>query len=301
MPLPDDGIDVFQAHRPRLVRLAYRMLGSRAEAEDVVQNAWMRWQGSDRSRVTTPEAFLSRIVTRLCLDEMKSARARRETYVGSWLPEPIVESEQDEIDEDDLTLTLMMALERLSPLERAAFLLHDVFGMPLDDVATTLDRESASVRQLAVRARRHIQTARPRYPVEREEGNRIARAFFEASTSGDVAALQAMLAETVVLRADGGGKVPAFLNPIVGLEKILRLYGGLRRKFGVDWAALVEPIWIDGLPGYVSRERGRVLQTTALAIENGKITGIYITRNPDKLRHIAQGLAAVPDEQGRTQ
>jgi RNA polymerase sigma factor (sigma-70 family) len=301
VPLPDDGIDVFQAHRPRLVRLAYRMLGSRAEAEDVVQNAWMRWQGSDRSRVTTPEAFLSRIVTRLCLDEMKSARARRETYVGSWLPEPIVESEQDEIDEDDLTLTLMMALERLSPLERAAFLLHDVFGMPLDDVATTLDRESASVRQLAVRARRHIQTARPRYPVEREEGDRIARAFFEASTSGDVAALQAMLAETVVLRADGGGKVSAFLNPIIGLEKILRLYGGLRRKFGADWAAMVEPIWIDGLPGYVSRERGKVLQTTALAIENGKITGIYITRNPDKLRHIAQGLAAVPDDQGRAQ
>jgi RNA polymerase sigma-70 factor (ECF subfamily) len=207
----------------------------------------------------------------------------------------------DEVDEDDLTLTLMMALERLSPLERAAFLLHDVFGVPLDEVATTLDRKSASVRQLAVRARRHVQTARPRYPVEREEGDRIALAFFAASTSGDVGALQAMLAETVVLRADGGRKVSAFLNPIVGPEKILRLYEGLRRKFGADWAAMVEPTWIDGLPGYVSRERGEVLQTTALAIENGKITSIFITRNPDKLRHIAQGLAALSDDQGRAQ
>lgn len=298
---PEDAADVFEALRPRLVRIAYRMLGSRAEAEDVVQNAWMRWQGSDRSRVTTPEAFLSRIVTRLCLDEMKSARARRETYVGTWLPEPIIDSTPDEVDEDDLTLTLMMALERLSPLERAAFLLHDVFGVPLDEVAATLDREAASVRQLAVRARRHVQTARPRYPVERAEGDRIARVFFAASTSGDVAALQAMLAETVMLRADGGGKVSAFLNPIVGVERILRLFEGLRRKFGAEWATMVEPTWIDGLPGYVSRERGKVLQTTALAIENGKITGIYITRNPDKLRYIAQGLSAVPDDQSRPQ
>jgi RNA polymerase sigma factor (sigma-70 family) len=293
VPLPDDGVEVFEALRPRLVRLAYRMLGSKGEAEDVVQNAWIRWHGSDRSRVINPEAFLSRIVTRLCLDEMKSARARRETYVGSWLPEPIIDDARDEVDEDDLTLTLMMALERLSPLERAAFLLHDVFGLPLHEVASTLDREPASVRQLAVRARRHVQAARPRYPVEREEGDRIARAFFAASTSGDVAALQAMLAETVVLRADGGGKVPAFMNPIVGLERILRLFKGLRRKFGSDWATMVKPAWVDGLPGYVSRERGHVLQTTALAIENGKIAGIYITRNPDKLRRIAQGLGAI--------
>ena len=293
---PEDATSVFEEHRPRLARLAYRMLGSKAEAEDVVQNAWIRWEGTDRSRVATPAAFLSRIVTRLCLDEIKSARARREIYVGSWLPEPIIDSAEDEIDEDDLTLTLMMALERLSPLERAAFLLHDVFGMALEEVATTLDREAASVRQLAVRARRHVRTARPRYPVEREDGDKIARAFFAASTSGDVTALQAMLAETIVLRADGGGKVPAFINPIVGVERVCRLFAGLRRKLGAEWAKMVEPTWIDGLPGYVSRERGEILQTTALAIENGKITGIYITRNPDKLRHIAEGLAAVPHE-----
>ncbi len=204
----------FESHRARLLRIAYRMLGSRSEAEDVVQNAWLRWVAVDQTKVSAPYPFLARIVTRLCLDEMKSARARRETYVGAWLPEPLVENEEDGLDKDDLTLTLMMALERLSPLERAAFLLHDVFGVPLGEVADTLDREAAAVRQLAVRARRNVEAARPRFPVEREEGERIARAFFAASTSGDTAALRTLLAENAVLRSDGGGKVLAFINPI---------------------------------------------------------------------------------------
>ncbi|MBS7544031.1 sigma-70 family RNA polymerase sigma factor [Ancylobacter oerskovii] len=297
----DDATDIFEAHRVRLLRIAYRMLGSRSEAEDVVQNAWLRWVAADRGGVAAPYPFLARVVTRLCLDEMKSARARRETYVGAWLPEPLVESEEDVLAEDDLTLTLMMALERLSPLERAAFLLHDVFGVPLGEVADTLDREAAAVRQLAVRARRNIQAARPRFPVEREEGERIARAFFAASTSGDTATLRTLLAENVVLRSDGGGKVIAFINPITGLDRLLRLYEGVRRKWGEGWAQMLEPAWIDGLPGYVSRERGDVLQTTALAIEDGRITAIYITRNPDKLRHVARALAAGPDPTSRTQ
>jgi RNA polymerase sigma-70 factor (ECF subfamily) len=292
MSTSDEATTVFEAHRPRLLRIAYRMLGSRSEAEDIVQNAWLRWMGADRRSVAAPYPFLSRIVTRLCLDEMKSARARRETYVGAWLPEPLIEAQEDGVDEDDLTLSLMMALERLSPLERAAFLLHDVFGMPLGEVAGTLDREEGAVRQLAVRARKHVQSARPRYPVERQEGERIARAFFAASTSGDVSTLRTLLADTVVLQADGGGKVLAFLNPIAGLERIVRLFAGVRRKWGDGWATLVEPLWIDGLPGYVSRERGEVLQTTAFAIEDGKIAGIYITRNPDKLRHVARAHAA---------
>ena len=297
----DDATDIFETYRARLLRIAYRMLGSRSEAEDVVQNAWLRWAAVDRKDVAAPYAFLARVVTRLCLDEMKSARARRETYVGAWLPEPLVETEKDGLDEDDLTLTLMMALERLSPLERAAFLLHDVFGVPLGEVADTLDREAAAVRQLAVRARRNIQAARPRFPVEREERERIARAFFAASTSGDTATLRTLLAENVVLRADGGGKVLAFINPITGVDRLLRLYEGGRRKWGEGWTQLLEPAWIDGLPGYVSRERGDVLQTTALAIENGRITAIYITRNPDKLRYVAQAVAAVRDPAFPTQ
>ncbi|WP_347265502.1 sigma-70 family RNA polymerase sigma factor [Roseococcus pinisoli] len=288
MKPPDAQTSAFEAQRPRLLRLAYRMLGSTAEAEDVVQDAWLRWRRVDREKVREPAAFLTRTVTRLCLDAMKSARARRESYVGSWLPEPILEPEE-EIRPDELTLTLMLALERLSPLERAAFLLHDVFGVPLDEVAATLKREAASTRQLAVRARQHIREARPRFPVPREEGDRIAQAFFRASHGGDIAALRSLLAENVVVHADGGGKVLAFRNPIVGMEKVLRMFQGLARKRKPDF--LMQPGWIDGLPGYVSRERG-VLQTTALAIEDGLVTAVYITRNPDKLAGIARTMDA---------
>jgi RNA polymerase sigma factor (sigma-70 family) len=281
-------LDVFEAHRPRLVRLAYRMLGSLAEAEDVVQDAWLRWRKVDHD-VDAPGAFLSRIVTRLCLDVMKSARVRRETYVGAWLPEPLLGTTDDE-PEDDLTLTLMLALERLSPLERAAFLLHDVFGVGLDEVAATLGREAPAVRQLAVRARKHVQAARPRYKVEREEGDRIAQAFFAAAQNGDIDGLRTMLAGDVVVHSDGGGKVHAFRNPILGLERVLRLYRGLSRKGVTKSAVMIRPVWIDGLPGYASAERGVVLQTTAFAIEDGRIVNIYITRNPDKLKHAAKAL-----------
>ncbi|WP_431284240.1 sigma-70 family RNA polymerase sigma factor [Humitalea sp. 24SJ18S-53] len=295
---PEAATDLFEAQRTRLLRLAYRMLGSRAAAEDVVQDAWLRWRQANLAEVRTPAAFLSRIVTRLCLDEMKSAHARRETYIGAWLPEPLLDTEQDPLGADDLTLTLMMALERLSPLERAAFLLHDVFGQPLDEVAAALDREAPAVRQLASRARKHVQSARPRFPVAREEGDRIARAFFTAAHTGDVVALKSMLAESVVIQADGGGKVTAFRNPIVGLARVLRLYAGLLRKFGGDWSRMIQPTWIDGLPGYISRERGGILQTTALEIEDGKIVAVYMTRNPDKL---AQVLALVGDTGSRPQ
>jgi RNA polymerase sigma factor (sigma-70 family) len=278
----------FEEHRPRLVRIAYRMLGSMAEAEDVVQDAWLRWSRVDRGEVREPAAFLTRTVTHLCLDAMKSARVRRETYVGSWLPEPILDPQEDEeMRPDELTLTLMLALERLSPLERAAFLLHDVFGVPLDEVATTLDREAAGVRQLAVRARRHVRDARSRYPVPREEGDRIAKAFYAASHSGDLAALRGLLTEKVTIHSDGGGKVLAFRNPIVGLARALRLFQGLARKGRPS--VLVQPQWIDGLPGYVSVERG-IVQTTAFAIEDGRIAAIYITRNPDKLARIVEAL-----------
>ncbi|HCS69627.1 MAG TPA: RNA polymerase sigma factor SigJ, partial [Rhodospirillaceae bacterium] len=231
MTRPDGDTDLFEAHRPRLVRLAYRMLGSMLEAEDIVQDAWLRWRRADRGAVATPGAYLTRIVTRLCLDVLKSARVRRETYIGPWLPEPVVEPEDDALRADDLTLTLMLALERLSPLERAAFLLHDVFDVPSGEVAATLEREPAAVRQLAARARKHVRDGRPRYDVSREEGARIAQAFFAASTKGDLAELRGLLAENVVILSDGGGKVVAFRNPIIGLDRALRLFAGLSRKF----------------------------------------------------------------------
>lgn len=292
---PDPHTALFEAERPRLLRLAYRMLGSLAEAEDVVQSAWLRWRAVDPEGVAVPAAFLSRVVTRLCLDAMKSARARRETYVGAWLPEPLVDmAEAEPVEGEDLTLTLMMALERLSPLERAAFLLHDVFGVPLAEVAATLDRDAAAIRQLAVRARRHVRADRPRYPVPREEGERIVHAFFAASRSGDVAALRSLLSAEVEIRSDGGGRVIAFLNPILGVERALRLFAGLARKHADEPAAFLRAVRVDGLPGFVSRERGGVLQVTALAVEDGRITGVYITRNPDKLGHVADALGLDP-------
>ena len=275
----------FTGERERLVRIGHRMLGSFSEAEDVVQDAWLRWAHVEED-VGNPAAYLTRIVTRLCLDRMKSARARRETYVGPWLPEPLVEPvDAYETIADDVTVTLMLALERLSPLERAAFLLHDVFDVALTEVAVALDRDPAAVRQLASRARRHVQTARPRYSVGAAEAKRIARAFFAASRDGDVAALSAMLARDVEIHSDGGGKVLAFRQVVRGVERVLRLFVSARRKAATSPSFLRSAI-VDGLPGYVSLDRNGALQTTALDIRDGRIFAIYIVKNPDKLAHV---------------
>ncbi|WLR92750.1 sigma-70 family RNA polymerase sigma factor [Shinella zoogloeoides] len=284
MPL-DPSTRSFETQRPRLLRLAYRMLGSHSEAEDIVQEAWLRWHRSDRETVKEPAAWLTRIVSRLCLDAMKSARARRETYPGTWLPEPLIEPADEEMRADNITLTLMVALERLSPLERAAFLLHDVFNQPLDAVAATLERSPAATRQLAARARAHVRIDQPRYEIAREDGEALAHAFFEACRLGDTAALGTMLAADVTLRSDGGGKVLTFPNAIHGVERLIRLYLGLSRKLGARMEYL-GPVVIDGLPGFLSRVDGH-LQTTAVEIVEGRIAAIYITRNPDKLTALA--------------
>jgi RNA polymerase sigma-70 factor (ECF subfamily) len=290
VPRPDERLADFETQRPRLLRLGYRMLGSVSEAEDVVQEAWLRWARVEEG-VDAPAAYLTRIVTRLCLDQIKSARARRETYIGAWLPEPLMGStDPNEPVADDVTLTLMLAMERLSPLERAAFLLHDVFDTPLVEVAATLGRDAAAVRQLASRARRHIQAARPRFAVPPAEGDAIARAFFAAASSGDAAGLSALLAQDVTIHSDGGGKVLAFRNVIRGIERAVRLFEGLRRKKVGYHPRMVRRVTIDGLPGYVSVDRGEVLQTTALDIRDGRIAAIYIVRNPDKLRHVVAAM-----------
>lgn len=241
----------FASERQRLVRLGYRMLGSFSEAEDVVQDAWLRWAHVE-DEIGAPSAYLTRIVTRLCLDRMKSARARREVYVGPWLPEPLVESiNAYEAVDEDVTVTLMLALERLSPLERAAFLLHDVFDVTLAEVAVALDREPTAVRQLASRARKHIRAAAPRYSVGPDEAEIIIRAFFAASRDGNVAELSALLARDVEIHTDGGGKVLAFRKIVRGLENALRLYRAAHRKAATSPSFLRSAI-VDGLPGYVS-------------------------------------------------
>jgi len=281
---------LFEAERSRLLRLAYRMTGSLAEAEDLVQDAWLRW--SRAKGVDVPAAWLTQVVTRLCLDHLKSARVRRETYVGAWLPEPLLGTTEPDDLADGLTVTLMLAMERLSPLERAAFLLHDIFDVGLPEVAKTLDRAPATVRQLASRARRHVAEARPRYRVDAKEAARITSAFFAASRDGDPRALSDLLAEDVAIHSDGGGRVPAFHNVIRGLAKAQRLFAGLRRKYPDEPAELIRFASIDGLPGYVSRAGGGVLQTTALDIRDGRIAAIYIVRNPDKLIRVITALQA---------
>lgn len=285
---PDGRLIDFEAQRPRLLRLAYRMLGSLSEAEDVVQDAWPRWATVD-DEVEMPAAYLTSIVTRLCLDQLKSARAQREEYVGAWLPEPLLQTSEEAIAED-VTLTLMMAMERLSPLERAAFLLHDIFEIPLNEVAVVLEREPGAVRQLASRARRHVREERPRYTLSSQSASDLVRAFYEASTKGDIETLSGILADEVAVFSDGGGKVIAFRNVVRGMDRVLRLFQGLARKAAYR-PQLLRILMIDGLPGFVSLDRGAALQTTALEVREGRITALYIVRNPDKLRHVAAILA----------
>jgi RNA polymerase sigma-70 factor (ECF subfamily) len=256
------------------------MLGSVQDAEDIVQDAFIRWMNTDRSDIREPEAFLRRTVTRLCLDQLKSARRQREIYVGPWLPDPIVEDEEIE----DVTLPLMLALERLSPLERAVFLLHDVFGLDFEEIAVTIRRDSAACRQLASRAREHVRDARPRFQVEKHRGLAIAEAFFTASRSGDMKALGTMLAADVSIHADGGGKRSAATKPILGFDAVMKLFQHLAHLFRET--KFLRAAFINGLPGFVTLEADGELQTTALEIEDGKVAAIYVMRNPDKLKHL---------------
>jgi RNA polymerase sigma-70 factor (ECF subfamily) len=280
----ENAADIFDPLRPKLMRVAYRMLGSVVDAEDMVQEAFLRWLDVDRDAVQEPEAYLRRVVTRLCLDHLKSARHRRETYIGPWLPEPVVEVAEDEID--DVTLPLLMALERLTPLERAAFLLHDVFGVSFEEIAETIGREPAACRQLASRARVHVRTARPRFDLPKERGMEIAAAFFTATRSGDMKALQSLLAADVTIYADGGGKRTAARVPIIGADEVVAFQATLARLFVQQMSRLVRYGFINGLPGFLTVEEENTLQTTALEIADGRIAAIYVMRNPDKLRHL---------------
>lgn len=279
---PAEPTACFASMRPLLIRVAYRMLGSVAHAEDVVQDAFIRWMGVDHTKVRIPEAFLRRMVMRICLDELKSARHQRETYVGPWLPDPVVEDEEQE----DVTLPLMLALERLSPLERAAFLLHDVFGLDFEEIAATIHRDPAACRQLAARARVHVRESRPRFRVEKQRGLEIAEAFFNASRSGDASALSTLLANDVSLHADGGGKRASVIRAVFGFEQVMKIHAGLANLFRKSGSTFLRACFINGLPGFITLEGDGELQTTALETENGKIHAIYVVRNPDKLRHL---------------
>jgi len=276
----------FEPHRKFLAGLAYRMLGSVAEADDEVQDAFLRWREVDRASVEEPRAYLARVVSRLCLDRMKSASHRREQYVGFWLPEPVV-AEPAETIAEDLSVALLLALERLSPLERAAFLLHDVFDMDYGAIATAIGRSETACRQLATRAREHVRDERPRYEPSDAEARSVADAFLTAAVSGDTDVLTRLLAEGAVLYADGGGKRRTALKPVIGRDRILRFYEGIRtKKGGFPTIEAITPATLNGLPGFVFHTNEGA-ETMAFEIADGAITAIYAVRNPDKVGHLA--------------
>jgi len=271
--------------------MAYRMTGSVADAEDVVQEAYLRWKRTDRQSVRDPKAFLSRTVTRLCLDSLKSAKARRETYVGPWLPEPVVGDGAMSVETatelaEDVSVALMVALERLSPPERAAFLLHDVFDTDYEEVAEALGRTEAACRQLVSRARTHVRSARPRYRASTEEHSRLVRAFGAAVLSGDTSALQHVLADDAVLVPDGGGKVLSALRPIYGSDRVARFILGVFKKFPLSPAARLFERTVNGALGFVIEDEGRPVQTIAFDVRDGRIASVYVVRNPDKLTRV---------------
>jgi RNA polymerase sigma-70 factor, ECF subfamily len=285
---PPDG-DPLAPHRGRLLGLAYRMLGSRSDAEDVVQDAYLRFAGAQDVRNT--EAFLVTIVTRLCLDRLKSAKAQREVYVGPWLPEPVFDADALSAEAatelaDDLSFALLLALDRLSPLERAAFLLHDVFDRPFSEVARTLDRSEAACRQLAARARRGVRDERPVPQAPPEKHLQLLSAFGEAVSSGDISRLAGLLREDAIAISDGGGHRPAALNPIIGAEKIARLFISLAAK-NADRELRVVPSIINGSVGALLYMDGEIDHSFSMAIDGDRIAAIYLVRNPDKLRHVA--------------
>jgi RNA polymerase sigma-70 factor (ECF subfamily) len=279
----------FERERPRLTGLAYRMLGSRAEAEDVVQDAWLRWDGAAHEAVRSPAAWLTTTVTRLAIDRLRSAKARRESYVGPWLPEPIVvdrAAAAPPIEDglDDLSMALLLVLERLSPAERAAFLLHDVFDYDYDDIAAILTRKAAACRQLVSRARRHVRDARPRFEADAESRERLLDAFVSAVNAGDVEGLTAILAEDAVFMSDGGGKANAARNPIRGAGKIVRFLLGIAAKAPPGFERRL--VRVNGEPGMVNTIDGRPHSVFSLAIAGGRITAIHAVLNPDKLARL---------------
>ncbi|UWR48424.1 RNA polymerase sigma factor SigJ [Phaeobacter inhibens] len=288
--MKDTGTDAFLTARPRLFAAAYRMLGSVTDAEDVLQDAYLRWQSAPQGEVLDTTGYLMRITTRLCLDQLKSARKQRETYPGEWLPEPVLTDDATDQLDHDVSVALLLALDALSPLERAAFLLHDIFDSSYGDVASALNRSPEACRQLATRARRKVQALRPDPPSRPDQGGALTEAFFRASKTGDMTALTRLLSNDVQLISDGGGKATAALNPIYGREKVMRLLAGLARKGHHTAPDQWRLCQLNGLPAILSRGEDGILQATSLEIRDGRIARIYVTRNPDKTRHLTSVL-----------
>jgi RNA polymerase sigma-70 factor (ECF subfamily) len=292
--------EAFQELRPLLFSIAYRMLGSAASAEDVLQEAFVRFDRAldEGAEVRSPKAYLSTVVTRLAIDELKSARARREAYVGAWLPEPILTDRGSTLVSmpsdpaanaeaaETLTMAFLLVLERLDPVERAVFLLHDVFGYEFGEISGIVGKSEANCRQIAVRARRRVRDAKPKLDPPDADHRRLAESFFAAMTAGDVGGLADLLAEGAVVIGDGGGKAPQWAGPIIGKDRIMRLLAGVGGQIAAFDISL-EPREINGQPGAILRNRaGQVTNVFVLEFRHGRVAAVRSVINPDKLGHL---------------
>ncbi|MBO8200891.1 RNA polymerase sigma-70 factor [Streptomyces smyrnaeus] len=279
--------ETFLAHRNLLFTVAYEVLGSAADAEDVLQETWLQWAKADRGQVRDQRAFLVRITTRQALNRLRAIRRHREAYVGPWLPEPLITApdvaEDVELAES-VSMALMLVLETLSPTERAVFVLREVFDIGYDEIAAAVDKSPAAVRQIAHRARRHVDARRPRQMVSSNEGQAVLESFRRAVETGDSQALLDVLAPEVVLMSDGGGLKHAAQRPVTGAERVARMFAGGIGK--VEGTFTTEPTLVNGHPALLVRMGGEIDGVMAISVENGLITGLYYVRNPEKLPHV---------------
>jgi len=289
--------EVFEGHRDLMFAVAYRMLGTIADAEDAVQDAWLRWSAAPRADVADPRAYLARIVTNTALNRLRSARSRREAYVGPWLPEPLLTEAGPDAAEraelaDSVSVAMLVVLESLTPEERAVFVLREVFGFGHAEIAAALGRSAPAVRQLAHRAREHVQARRPRFDVDWNQQREVTERFLTAAGGGDIEGLMTVLAPDVTLLTDGGGKARAALRPIVGAGKAARFLVAIagRPYMGVDISGMtLAPAEINGSPGTLIMTGGRAIAALTLTVSGGRITAIQLLVNPDKLTAITAG------------
>ncbi|MBL7255372.1 RNA polymerase sigma-70 factor [Paractinoplanes lichenicola] len=282
---------VFDQHRRLLFAIAYRILGSATDAEDAVQEAWLKWSAADRSEVADPKAYLARIVTNQAMDQLRSARHQRETYVGPWLPEPVLTTE--DVSKDDISTAMLVVLETLGPLERAVFVLREVFDFPYGEIAAAVDRSEDAVRQAAHRAREHVRARRPRFVADRRRQRDVTDRFLAAATGGDINGLMQLLAPDVTLWTDGGGKVRQARKPVSGAARVAAWMAGVSQVpyEGIAPADMrAEVVELNGTVGVLFTGAGRVVATLTFDLdEDGLIREIFNMANPDKLRAVTRG------------
>ncbi|MFC5909613.1 RNA polymerase sigma-70 factor [Streptacidiphilus monticola] len=288
--MTDTTLTTFEEHRPVLFGIAYRMLGSVADAEDILQDAWLKWSAVDVDQVAQPRAYLARTVSNLSLNRLRSAAVQRESYVGPWLPEPLVTAPEDTAGDveqaESVSLAMMVVLETLSPLERAVFVLKEVFGFSFGEIAEMLDRSEAAVRQVGSRARNHVQARRPRYDAPADTRRRVTEEFLAACMGGDLNQVMALLAPEVTAWTDGGGKIRAALRPLSGADKVARWILGVLQQ-PLPEPVEVHPILVNGNPGVLVTAAGVPDDVAVVDLdEHGLITAIRLIRNPDKLHHV---------------